>query len=432
MDSDSWRLVGIVALLCLNALFVAAEYALVGARPARINSIAKKGGRTAKLAAAWKANPNPYIAGIQVGITMAGIGMGWLGEQGLARMLEPLFSGIGLHLFAGIIAFLLVTFLLVVLGELVPKYLVIRSPERVLLKLVLPMNAILLLLRPFTVVLEASGYALLKPFGVDIRSAERQSIEKEELATMIQESFTAGEFGQGHARMVTKALRFSDLQADDVMIPRVDMVAIDVDAPIEEVLKALANQSHTRVVAVENGDLDEVVGILHLQDVVRLLAGKAKDLRGVVRPPVFVPPNLSLEKLVERMQEEKSQMLIIRDEHGGTAGLLTLEDIVEEIFGELDDQVEHAQPRILTWDDGRVIMRGDVRTDELADYLGIEENPLERESVSTIILEKLERMPRIGDYIETPIGVLRVINMSRQRITRVALAPALPTPEDQS
>jgi CBS domain containing-hemolysin-like protein len=226
--------------------------------------------------------------------------------------------------------------------------------------------------------------------------------------------------------MVTKAIRFTDLRAGDVTIPRVDIVSIDADTPASEIGARLAVQSHTRVIVVEGGDLDEIVGILHLQDAIKLLTGKADNLRAVLRPPIFVPPNLSLEKLIERMQVEKTQMLIIRDEHGGTAGLLTLEDIVEEIFGELDDQVESAQPRIFTWSDGRIIMRGDVRTDELAEYLGMESNPLSRETVSTIILEELERVPKIGDSIDTPIGTLRVVNMSRQRITRVALSPRQP------
>ncbi|MGI8924473.1 MAG: hemolysin family protein [Fimbriimonadales bacterium] len=423
MESDSWRLAGVFALVLLNAFFVAAEYALVGARHGRVAALAKKGAAGGKAALRALANVNPYIAGIQLAITMSGIGLGWLGEQALARMLEPFFDGLGLHFISGAIAFLIVTFLLVVLGELIPKYLVLRTADKMLVRLILPLNAILFVLRPMTLLLETAGYWALRPFGINIRNQERQAIAKEELAMIIQESHSAGEFDRGHARMVTKALRLADLQADDVMIPRVDVVAVDANLSTEELAQQLARQSHTRVVVAEGGDLDEIVGILHLQDAVRLLAGRAKDLKSIVRPAVFVPPNLSLERLVDRMQQEKTQMLIIRDEHGGTAGLLTLEDIVEEIFGELDDQVEHAQPRIITWDDGRVIMRGDVRTDELADYMHLDENPLEREAVSTIIMSALDRVPRIGDSIDSALGVFRVVNMSRQRITRVALTP---------
>jgi putative hemolysin len=423
MDSAAWQIAGVVSLILASAFFVAAEYSLVGSRVSRLSALAKKGNHAARLASKALESLPPYIAGTQLAITMTSIGLGWLGEGALAKLIEPALSGIGLHVIAGGVAFLSVTFLLVVLGELVPKYLALRTPDRLLLRLIYPLNFALWLLRPLTAILEGAGYAVLRPFGVDIRKQERPIIAKEELAALIRESHTAGEFAEGHARMVTKALRLTELQADDVMIPRVDVVAVDADLEPKELLEKLSQQSHTRVLVVDDGDLDEVVGILHLQDAIRLFAGKVKDLRSIVRPPVFVPVNLSLERLVDMMQEEKTQMLIIRDEHGGTAGLLTLEDIVEEIFGELDDQVEHAQPRIFKWPDGRVIMRGDVRTDELADFLGLEDNPLERETVSTIIMDELDRVPRIGDSIQTDIGLLRVVNMSRQRITRVSLNP---------
>lgn len=421
MESDSWRLVGVFALVIANAFFVASEYALVGSRHGRLAGLAKRGNRTASAALAALGNLNRYIAGIQLAITMAGIGMGWLGEQTLAGLLAPFFDGIGLRFMSTAIAFLLVTFVLVVLGELVPKYVTIRAPERVLLRVILPLNVCLFVLRPLTVLLEFAGHWALRPLGIDTRTNVPSAVAKDELAMIIRESHSGGELDEAHARVITKALSFAELQADDVMIPRVDIVHVDADTPRDELLAKVAGQAHTRLVAVEDGDLDEVVGILHLQDFVRFLAGKVPDLRSALRPPVFVPQNLSLKNLVERMQEQKTQMLIIRDEHGGTAGLLTLEDIVEEIFGELDDQVEHAQPRIQTWFDGRIVMRGDVRTDELADYLGLEENPLPREPVSTIILDDIDRTPRIGDSVETDLGLLRVVNMSRHRITRVSL-----------
>ena len=421
MESDSWRLAGAFILIVLNAFFVAGEYSLVGARPGRIASLAKRGGRAAEAARDALSHINRYIAGIQLAITMAGIGLGWVGEQSLSAMLRPFFDGIGLHFMSTAIAFLLVTFLLVVLGELVPKYVTINSPERMLVRLILPLNFFLLILRPLTAMLEFAGHWVLRPIGIDTRRDQRSAMAKDELAMIIQESRSAGEFDESHAKVITKALNFTDLQADDVMIPRVDVISVNVEDDQQTLLSKMASQTHTRVVVVEDGDLDEVVGILHIQDFVRLMAGRVADVRTAVRPPVFVPPNLSLEKLIERMQEEKTQILIIRDEHGGTAGLLTLEDIVEEIFGELDDQVEHAQPRIQTWVDGRIVMRGDVRTDELAEYLGMDENPLPREPVSTIILDEIERTPKIGDSITTAMGLLRVVNMSRNRITRVSL-----------
>jgi CBS domain containing-hemolysin-like protein len=422
MDGDSWRWAVIVLLVLLNAFFVAAEYALVGARPTKIAHLARRGGRAAKAAHHALANLSPYIAGIQLAITMAGIALGAVGEHYIARKLEPLFTGIGLHFIASVIAFLFVTFTLVLLGELVPKYLIIRDADRATLRLILPLNVILAFIRPLTLILEFCGYWLLRPFGVNIREQRTQIVAKDEVAAIIRAGASAGEFGGQHAKMVTRTLRLADLQADDVMIPRVDIGCLDLNASRDELLAALGGQRHTRLVAVESGDLDEIAGILHLQDAIRVLAGNA-TIRDSLRPAKFIPPNLSLDKVIELMRESGTQMLIVRDEHGGTAGLLTLEDVVEEVFGELDDQIERAQPSIDRRSDGRIVMRGDVRTDELAEFLGLDENPLDRETVATIIVDVLTRTPMLGDTIETPLGRLRVDNMARNRITRVSLLP---------
>lgn len=423
MESELWTWLLIAVLVLINGFFVSAEYALVGARKSRIQVLAKRGKKNAQRVVEALENLPWYIAGIQIGITMAGIGLGAVGEQRVANSLRPFFSGAGLHIVASAISFLLVTFLLVVLGELIPKYLTIRNCDRFALLLIYPLNALLLVLTPLTVFLEGAGYWILRPFGIDMHKERPPIAAKEELAAIVQEVSKQGIIEERHARFITKLLQLTELKASNIMIPRVDIVAIDVDTPPAELAKFLGSQSHTRLLACEGGDLDEVVGVLHLQDAMKVIAGEVEEIRSVLRPAIFVPPNLSLDKLVDRMREERTQMLVVRDEHGGTAGLLTLEDIVEEIFGELDDQVESAQPRIFWRPDKRVTMRGDVRTDELIEFLGWEENPLERETISTIILERLERTPKLGDTVQTPIGILRVDNMARNRITRVSLIP---------
>jgi CBS domain containing-hemolysin-like protein len=433
MDSESWRWIAIASLIAVNAFFVASEYALVGARRSRIAGLASRGNRAAISAVSALDKMPAYIAGIQLAITMAGIGLGAIGESFLAQKLTPFFDGVGLHVIATAIAFLSVTFALVVLGELVPKYLIIRNADRALLILIFPLKATLVILRPLTFLLEFAGFLVLRPFGIDIRKHKREFIAREEYAALVRESQSAGEFAETHARMVTKALRLADLQADDVMIPRVDVSWIDVNANVDQAADAICKQSHTRLLAVEGVDLDEVVGILYIQDAVKFVTGRASSLRSVIRPAVFIPPNVSLERIIDIMREKATQMIVVRDEHGGTSGILTLEDIVEEVFGELDDQIERAQPRIELRSDGRIVMRGDVRTDELVDFLGIEDNPLERETIATIIVDALERTPKLGDSIDTVLGTLRVDNMTRSRITRVSLIPTrLPESTDVS
>lgn len=420
MESDLWRWSGALGLIALNGFFVAAEYALVGSRKSRIEAMAKKGGRFAKVAQDALNHLDRYIAGIQVCITMCGLALGAYGESVLSATLHRWLGGEGSHVIATILSFLAITFLTVSVGELVPKYVTIRDPERWAIRITLPLKSILTILRPLTYLLEKSATLLLKPFK--IQADDRTVVAKEELAAMIFEGASAGEFRESHARFVTRALRLTDLQADDIMVPRVDVGTIDVNASREELVEVISKYRHTRLLVID-GDPDEVVGILHVQDAFKLMAGDSHDIRAATRPAVFVPPTVTLDRLIETMRSRRTQILVVRDEHGGTEGILTLEDIVEEIFGELDDQLEAEVPRIELRSDGRIVMRADVRTDELCEFLAMEDNPMERESMSTILQLKLDRTPRVGDAVETPFGTLKVDNMARQRVTRVSLTP---------
>lgn len=422
MDSEIWMLLVVGGLVFLTGFFVAAEYSLVSARKARIDAFARTHGRMARAASFALDNLPQFIAGLQVCITMCSLALGAFGEETLAHAIRGLFGTTGSHLVATVISFLVVTFLTVSIGELVPKYLAIHSPDRWALRLALPTQFILLFVRPLTIVFESFAKLLLKPFKIDV--GQKRTVQKEELAALLQESASTGEMKESHAKLVARSLRLTDLQADDIMIPRVDIGYINADGDIADSLEAMSRQRHTRLVVVEDDDLDEIVGILHVQEVFKLLASGEGTIRSVVRPAVFVPPTVTLDRLVETMRSKRTQVLIVRDEHGGTYGLLTLEDIVEEIFGEMDDQLEASAPRIERRSDGRILMRADVRTDELCEFLDLRECPMERENVNTIVLEALNRTPRIGDTVDTPLGQFRVDNMARHRITRVSLRPA--------
>src|SRR5581483_10908612 len=323
------------------------------------------------------------------------------------------------HIVATIIALLFITFFTVTIGEVVPKYVALQNPNRWAVRLVLPIYYVLAIVRPLTVLLEGAARLILKPLKIDF--SKRHTVMREELPFLISEGADAGELQEEHARVITRALRLTDLQADDVMVPRVDIGFINVDCDSEQLAKKVSDLRHTRLVVVEDDDLDEIVGILHLPDAMRMLSDNNVTVRELTRPAVFVPPNVKLDRLIEIMRTKRTQVLIVRDEHGGTEGLLTLEDIVEEIFGELDDQIESSAPRIERRSDGRIVMRADVRTDELCEFLGLEENPMERESVTTIIHESLNRTPRLGDTVQTPLGMFRVDNMTQRRVTKVSL-----------
>ncbi len=224
-----------------------------------------------------------------------------------------------------------------------------------------------------------------------------------------------------HANFVARALRLDDLMAREVMVHRLDMKWLDVDTPKEQLIGRLSKIPYTRI-PLCRGDIDEVVGVAYLHDIVKSLDEPDFSLEKIARAAVVVPENLTLDKIVNRMREERTQILIVVDEYGGTSGLITLEDVVEEIFGELEDKLESDRPPVETFPSGRVSARGDIRFDELVRHLGLElDDDPETDTLAQMFHERLERVPKIGDQIDTLIGKMRVENMARRRVTRVSV-----------
>lgn len=420
MDGGSQALASL-AILFGTAFFVLAEYALVGTRRSRVESMAKKGSRNAKLVLATIDDMPAYIAGIQLGITMAGIGLGSVAEPFVTHAMQTIFGNSIPKQLSFAIAFLLVTFLVVVVGELVPKYVALAAPERLLFFLVRPLRFFVAVLRPLINVIQMSGKLILKPFGIRVERTE-EVIPKDELLMMIRSGGAAGLLQEGHANLVSRALKLDDLNASDIMIHRLDVKWIDLATPKEDLFKKLSAITHTRV-PVCRGDIDDVAGILYLHDMISHWEDPDFDLEGLLRPAVAIPENLSMDRIVGRMREAKTQMLVIMDEYGGTSGIVTLEDVVEEVFGELEDRLESERPPIEVLPSGRVSARADIRFDELAAKLEIDLNEPTTDTLATIIVEGLERVPRPGDSIQTELGMLIVENMARRRITRVSLYP---------
>lgn len=434
MDPSLAALISVLLILS-NAFFVAAEYALVASRRTRVEALAQKGSKTAQSLLKVMDQAPRYVAGIQVGITVCGLAIGSLTEPLVSKWIESML-GAALPVTARfIIALILVTFVLVVVGELVPKYLTLKHPERLALALVRPLRIIVLLFSPIASFAQAVGGILLKPFGVDINKMGESAISREELTLLVRAGENEGMLEESHANVVAKALRFDKLDAADIMIHRLDIKWIDVEFGRDEVLEACAKIPHSRV-PVCRGDIDDVVGVLYVQDLLRKPVTGDFSLEKLVRPVEAVPENLTLNKIVNRMRDERTQILLVVDEYGGTSGLITLEDVVEEVFGEIEDQIESERPPIERLASNRLSARAEVRYDEILDFLEIE--PTEESSTQTLaqlLIDSLERMPKLGDSVEIDIGALMVENMARQRITRVRilLKPELhETPEPKS
>ena len=425
MESDSSITLLLSLILLLgNAFFVAAEYGLVGARRSRIEALAKKGNSSAQRVLMALDDRSTYIAGIQIGITMFGIALGALTEPFLTDLIVGFFKEPTPQVAStiSVVSIVIVTYPMVVIGELIPKYVTLKHSERVALFCINPLRIIMPVFKPFTWLFRMTTVLLLKPFRIDMDSTEEQGISREELALMVQSSSDEGEFEESQAGFITKTLKFDTLDAEDVMIHRLDIQWIEKDTPKQELPAKIASIKHSRIPVCE-GDIDEVVGVVYVQDILAHWNDEEFKLDRLMREPEFVPETLTLDRIVAHMQEMKTQILFVRDEYGGTSGLLTLEDVTEEIFGDMEDRLESERPSIEQTSSVRITTRADVRYDELIEFLKLDktDQELTTEALASLVVNEVGRVPKIGDCVELPIGKLQVESMSKQRITRLAV-----------
>ncbi|MBL8060351.1 MAG: HlyC/CorC family transporter [Chthonomonas sp.] len=407
-----------VLLIILSAFFVAAEYTLVASRRSRVEALASKGSRSAKMLLRALGETPRYVAATQVGITICGLAMGSLTEPLVSHQLVRLIGPVLPKSVTFILSLIIVTFTLVVIGELAPKYISLKFPERLALYLIGTLRFVALLLTPIAAVAQALASWLVKPLGIEVSALSDTSISREELAMLVRTADTEGMLEETHANVVSKALRFDKLDAADIMIHRLDIKWIDVGLNYAEALEACGKIPHSRIL-VCRGDVDDTAGVLYLYDLIRADPNDF-DLEKLARPVELVPENLTLNKLVNRMREVRTQLVLVVDEYGGTSGLITLEDVVEEVFGEMEDQLESERPPIERVASNRLSARSDVRYDELLDFLDFEpDTEVSTDTLATLVINTLERMPKLGDSVEIEIGTLMVENMARQRITRV-------------
>jgi CBS domain containing-hemolysin-like protein len=439
-SSILWGIVLLGVLVGVNAFFVAAEYALVRVRRTRMEALAAQGSRLAKVVLHCLNHLSRYIAGVQVGITLAGLASGRFGEPALAALVDPLFTTLFPPALIGPttstalktgLTLLLITYLLVVLSELVPKAITLQYTDQVALFVARPMQLAVFVFTPFVWSMNALGNAILRLLRLPPPEGQG-TYSVEELQLLVVQSHQAGILEDIERRLMQRGAQFADLRVADVMIPRLDMVALDLTRPVDEVLDRVAQTIHTRLPAYE-GNIDHILGILHLQDLFKLVCHPPheRNLRALVRPALFVPETLDLDDLLHTFQQHHTQIAIVVDEHGSVEGLVTLEDVVEEVFGELHDTLEAEQPSIQQTADGRTLVRGEVRLRELSEPFGWQLQDEDVDTIAGYIMKRLGRTARVGDTVDTPYGTLRVENMARVRITQVAIIPR-PSPDDSA
>jgi CBS domain containing-hemolysin-like protein len=397
----------ITALILLNGIFVAAEFAIVGAPRAAIDRRAADGNRLARAVQRVLDDPRQqdrYIATAQLGITVASLGLGMYGEHVLAEALFDVLGRTGLpawivsHGVASTVAVAILTYFHIVVGEMVPKSVALQRAETMVLWITPPMIWTRNALFPFVVSLNAIGNAVLKMFGVN-RQAQNadQYYTPEELQLIVQESEDLGALRAESGQMLQELFEFGDLTAGEAMVPRVRVVGVELGTSPEGVQELLSETPHTRFPVYER-DLDHIVGMVHIKDLLRVLLRNESIQRSHARPLPLVPETAPLDDVLATMRRERSQMVVVIDEHGGTAGVVTLQDLFEEVVGEIEEGPVTA-PDVYRDAEGRLHVPGTMRVDELGQQFDLDLEHEDVDSVSGIVLTVLGRPPAVGDSV---------------------------------
>jgi CBS domain containing-hemolysin-like protein len=430
---DLFKLSAVAALVLANGFFVAAEFCLVSVRRTRIEELAAQGNTGARLVQEATLKPDRFIAATQLGITLASLGLGWIGEPFLAHLIEPafdfLFRGWGTAAShaaaAGTLTFILITFLLVVVGELMPKSISLQRPEQTALVVAGPILLTERLFRPVILALNGAGNLLLRAVGFEPASGQQMVHSVEEIKLLVDDSQEGGVLEMGEREMLHGVLDFGDMQANQVMIPRTEMICVDAEAPIEEVIQTAATHPLTKFPVYER-DLDHIIGILHTRDLVRVVHREGRrsstSLRRLVREALYVPETIHASDLLVRFRARKQHMAIVLDEYGGTAGLVTLSDLIEEIVGQVLDVFDRHGPDIERLADGSALINGLTVIEEVNDTFGLGLSDPNYETIAGYILGRLGRVAQVGDEVDAGNVRLRVETMDGLRIARVKLA----------
>jgi CBS domain containing-hemolysin-like protein len=414
-------------LILVNAFFVIAEYALVRSRRARLEAMAEEGQRGARLALSQIDNIGDYIAACQVGITMASIGIGALGEPAIAHVLEPVLGGPVGHTAAVaisvVIAYLLITATQSIIGEIVPKLYTIQHAEGLARRIARPMQFFRFLFNPFIIVLNASSNSILRMLGTD-PDAEPEGGTPDELKRLIAQSTTGGQLDVGEANMLTGVFHLHEQEARQVMTPIPAVVTVDLSETVEAALRRCVSTGHSRLVVTEDENQDRVKGIVHVNQLVKLMMSDGYDSHfdTLVRQAPIVPETKPLDDLLADLQRERTELAIVIDEYGRTAGIVTIEDIIEEVVGEISDETDPTAGAVRQLANGDWFVRGHVAVSDLEDY-GLE-LPVDTDaynSVGGFVFAELGRLPKRGDTITANGYSIRVESVRQNRIEAVRI-----------
>lgn len=435
------RIVAVLCLVFVNAFFVAAEFSIITVRRTRVEQLTAEGHPLARSLRRAVRNPSPFIAASQLGVTMTSLALGAIGEPYLSAVIEPLLVSVlpsALHVstraVAGVISFLLITGFTIVFGELAPKSLALQRAEGVAFVVVEPMLIFQAVLRPFVSGLEAAGNLALRLIGLTPMPPTGLVYSVDELRMLVTASRQAGVLEESEEVMIERVFNFADIHAHEVMVPRTEMVTVPTDATASTVLELAARSKHSRFPVYEK-TVDDIVGVVYVVDLLRRF-GRTDLNRLVIRPllreALVLPETITVDLLIDRMRQHRTHLAILLDEYGGTAGLVTLDDVLERISGPVPDQFEEPPPEIKRLADGSLLVDGLARLDVLNQEAGLD---LESEIYDTIggfVLGEIGRRPEVGDSASFDGTRFEVEGIDGLRIAKVRIWPVpRPLPEDK-
>ena len=425
----SVRLFAVLALVLANGFFVSAEFAIISVRKTRIDQLLAEGSRMARPVRRALDNPDRYIAATQLGITMASLGLGWIGEPAIASLLERMLlalqvqvSTATIHTIAIAIAFTIITALHIVLGELAPKTVALQYPEQTSLLVAKPTELFLRVFYPFIRLLNGMGWAIVRLFGMKAASGHGLVHSEEELKMLVTASQQAGVLEEDEEQMLHRVFHFAEFTATEMMIPRTEMPAVKDDAPIPDIVEIVSRGRHT-VLPVYRGELDNIVGVLLVPDLVRALAAPHANfsLAALAREALTVPETMKADELLRQMRRHRTRHAIVIDEYGGTAGLVTFERVMERIVGNLGGVFGEPASLVHQLPDGSAEIDGLALVTDVNEQFGLK---IDEETYTTLggyILGRLGRRPKVGDTVEEDGRTLRVDAVDGLRVSRVRI-----------
>lgn len=429
-----WQILLVLALVGANGFFVAAEFGLVKVRMTEIEALASAESKSTVRARHILEHLDSYLSACQLGITLASLGLGWAGEPVVARLLEPVFKGLGLpadmvHYFAFPLAFMTITFLHLTVGEQAPKIGAIQKARATTLLVAYPLTVFYTVFKPFIWLINVSSNGMLRIVGLKQVSDHDQEITEDEVRTILTQSAAMGHLQAREMQIMESVLDLEDKIARRHMVPRHQIVYLDTRDSMREKLGIASRSGHSRIPLCEGG-LEEIIGIVHVKDVFNAmtLGGELESLRQVAREPLFLPETIRLDSLLKKFQKSQTHLAILVDEYGAVSGMITLENVIEEMVGPIEDEFDAETPLVLKKGEGRFEVDALCPLDEFRDKCGVDVQEKTRvDTVGGMLGEALLHIPRVGEELVVGQYRITVIDSEPRRVKRVLVEQIAPT-----